>query len=205
VYSSQRAASPHNRLPQEREWIVGLRAGRVEAFDAIVLEYRELLQHLALRLLGRSDVADDVVQDVFVWLWEHRDTINADVNLRAYLYTATRHRALQVVRHEEVEERWTLTLDADMRIPGMGTPEHQPDRQAEQGELSAAVARAFDTLSPRVRQVAILRWQDGLSREEIAVVLGVAVPTVKNQLAVAVRMLRVLLRDFAVSRRGEVQ
>lgn len=181
--------------------MAGICAGELEAFDAIVLAYRELLYRLVFRLLGRSDVADDVVQDVFVWLWEHRETLTPDVNLRAYLYTAARNRALQIVRHEVVEERWTLTLDPDAPLPGMGTSATSPDRHVEHAELSAAIARAFNALSPRVRQVALLRWQDGLSRDEIAAVLGVAMPTVKNQLATAVNTLRKELRAFAVGRR----
>ena len=190
------------RSPQEPEWIAGLRAGQVEAFDAIVLAYRELLYRLSLRMLHRPDVADDVVQDVFVWLWEHRERVDEGTNLRAYLYTAARHRALQVVRHEEVEERLTCTLDPETRVPGMGIAEEAPDRLVEQAEFAAAVVQAFNALSPRVRQVALLRWQDGLSREEIASVLGVAMPTVKNQLAIAVRTLRTLLRDFSTHAEG---
>ena len=147
-------------------------------------------------MLRRSDIAEEVIQDVYLWLWEHRETLEVHGTIRSYLYGAVRNRALALLRHDRLEEQCATEFLAEGASPGEGEEVVPPDVALERAELAAALTRALETLSPRVRQVALLRWRDKLSRAEIATALGVAVPTVNNQLTAAARALRALLAEY---------
>lgn len=168
----------------------------IAAFDTIVLAYDRPLRQFARRMVNDADTADDIVQDVFVWLWEHRHTLAIQGTLRAYLYGAARNRALSVLRRTRTEETCMVHIDSSLAVPGMGTPTQNTDAATERAELANALSRAFDTLPPRTRQAALLRWRDRMSRAEIAEIMNVAVPTVNNQLTQAARVVRALLIDY---------
>jgi RNA polymerase sigma-70 factor, ECF subfamily len=164
-------------------------------FEAAVLAYAQPLVAFAWRYLKSEDAAVDLVQDVFAHLWEHRGEVRIRGTMRAYLFAATRNRALNVIAHARIEARWrersSQEGDASQRPP------LTPDALAEHGELHAAVEAALRSLPPRAREIARLRWIDRLSRREIAEVLGIAVPTVSVHLTRTVKRLRGLLRGFA--------
>jgi len=187
----------HETARAEREHLLArLADSDVAAFEEIVSAHDAPLRAFARRMLHEGDLADDIVQDVFVWLWEHRTMVRPQSTLRSYLYGAVRHRALHVLRRARMEETCALQLDPAFGLPGMGVPEPGTAAAVERRELAAALTRALSTLSPRVRQVALLRWRDRMSRAEIAAIMGVAMPTINNQLTQAARLVRALLADY---------
>lgn len=191
-------SSPLDRPAQtlyqtEADLLTGLRDGEIFAFDTLVRIYSPGLKEYASRMIESADTAEDVVQDVLAWLWEHRTTIEVRGTLRAYLYGSIRNQVISVLRRVRLEERCTTEFLTSSVPVAMGISISRPDVAIEHQELAQALTRALDQLSPRVRQVALLRWRDRLSRPEIAMILGVALPTVNNQLTVAARVLRRLL------------
>jgi RNA polymerase sigma-70 factor (ECF subfamily) len=119
--------------------------------------------------------------------------------VRGYFYTAVRNRALDVRKREQAERaRWT---DESSDVPaGMAHDTPGPEHEMYRQEVAARVNAALDTLAPRAREAALLRWRDGLSRPEIAAIMGVAVPTINNQLTSAARVMRALLADLRSER-----
>ncbi len=163
------------------------------AFEQMVLTYAQPLTAFAWRYVQSDELAIDLVQDVFAHVWEHRDEIDVRVNLRAYLFAATRNRALNTLAHARIEARWQERAARD------GGERTAPEacEAAERTELSAAIAGALRSLPPRAQEIARLRWIDRLSRREIAEVLGIAPPTVSVHLTRTVKRLRQLLGRFA--------
>jgi RNA polymerase sigma-70 factor, ECF subfamily len=160
-----------------------------------VLSHAQSLVAFAWRYLKSEEAAVDLVQDVFAHLWEHRAELQIRGTMRAYLFAATRNRALNAIEHARIEARWRERSACD------GDPSYRPpvtpDTLTEHGELHAAVEAALRSLPPRAQEIARLRWIDRLSRREIAEVLGIAVPTVSVHLTRTVKRLRGLLRGFA--------
>lgn len=179
----------------DQELIVRLRSGDVSAFDTIVLLYNDALEEYAWRITHDTDLTRDIVQDVFVRLWDIRASLEIRGTLQSYLYGSVRNRAISMLRHAQVEEQCVLDFLHDSATPWQGERILPPDIALERQELAVKMTEALATLSPRVRQVALLRWRDKLSRPEIAAILGVSVPTVNNQLTTAARILRPLLMD----------
>jgi RNA polymerase sigma-70 factor, ECF subfamily len=183
-------SSPAASSDLERAWVARSRAGDAKAFESIFRLYYQHLCEFAERLLRSPDAARDSVQDVFVRIWEQRQSCRGCDNLRAYLYTAVRNRALKIIRHRGIVQRGHARMSGERASPGTGSTPATPEEHTRLVELSAAVDRAIQQLPERSREAYLLHRQHGMSYAEIAEVMGVSVRTVENHIARALRGLR---------------
>src|SRR6266496_5057564 len=130
-----------------------------------------------LRFVGSADAAEDLVQDLFLHLWDTRGPRDAVRLTRPYLYVAARNRALKYLRHRRVASAWIDRIEA-ADAPVADTPEDI----CLQRELNGAVHRALADLPARARSIFLLRRRDQLSYQEIAARVGVSLGTVKSQM-----------------------
>lgn len=180
---------------EELEWapvIARVRAGDSAALGAIFHAFVLPLCAYAARAVRSRETAAELVQDVFYRIWRGRANWEVGRSLRAYLYRATRNRALDYLRHERLERRWAEHV---VREPdAQDRPRVVPaDEAVETQEMVSALSRALDGLPERRRLVFVLRWREGLSHQEIADRMGVTVKTVENQLTRAIQALRARL------------
>jgi len=132
-----------------------------------------LLWRIAVARTRDADVAEDAVQDVFVALWNRRDAITPDMDLRTYLATAVINRARDVGKHQRVVAGVEARVkNATLSVGTMGQPAQQPDHIVEARELRGAYQEALCTLNERERIAVLLRWEEDLTFDQIAQVLG---------------------------------
>jgi len=144
-----------------------------------------------LRFVGSAEAAQDLVQDLFLRLWDSRGPRDATRLTRPYLYVAARNRALKYLRHRRVVAAWVARA-AREEPPGSDTPEDL----CLCGELDDVVQRAIADLPARCRAVFVLRRREQLSYREIATRLGVSLGTVKSQMWRATLRLREELAPY---------
>ncbi len=168
----------------DRQLLDGLRRGDHDAFDAIFRTHYPALVGLAESLLRGRGLAEEVVQEVMLELWRRRESLHVEESLRAYLFRATRNRALNQLRHERVRVAAAPRLQVDTSSSAEAEP------NLVQQEIDAALAQAMNTLPPRCREVFELSRVHGLRYAEIADTLGVSVKTVEAQMGKALRILR---------------
>lgn len=184
----------------DRELLSGLRGeGREEAYSAIFRAYYARLVVLGAGMLRDRAAAEDVVQEVMLELWRRRDSIAVHESLRAYLYQATRNRALNQLRRGRVEERAEPRLT--MEHPGVPSA----DAGAGEEELRRAIREAVAAMPDGVREAFELSRTHGLTYAEIAGVLGIAVKTVEARMGRALRTLRDRLAPWLPATRSEVE
>lgn len=178
--------------PLELDWVARIRAGDGAAFEAMFRQYYEPLLRFALTYLPVRESAEDLVQDVFYRIWEHRERWAVRTTLAAYLYAAVRNRALDYVRHQLVEQQWEerALLARDVTAATLRVPPVSALAQLELGELDLVIRRAVDRLPERCRQTFLLSRVHGLAYAEIAAVMGTSVKTVKIQMGRALKALR---------------
>jgi RNA polymerase sigma-70 factor, ECF subfamily len=175
-----------------------IRAGDQAAFEQLYLAYYQPLCACVLMLTGRRDLAEELVQDVFCWIWEHRGDWNpADGGVRGYLYRAARNRALNHLKRHHLECRTAGTLEGDPAAPELGRPARSPDATAEQIDFDDALARALGELTPRCREACVLHWQHGLTYPEVATAMGVTVKAIEALITRSLKTLRIALGPFA--------
>jgi len=161
-----------------------LSRGDEGAYDAIFRASYAPLVRLGEAMVRDRAVAEELVQDVLLELWRRRDRLAVEGSLRAYLFQATRNRALNHLRHVQVERRGAVHA-----VVPEARDATAPARLVAE-EMQDAVRRAVDELSPRCREVFELSRVHGLRYVEIAQTLGVSVKAVEAQMGKALRILR---------------
>jgi RNA polymerase sigma-70 factor (family 1) len=179
----------------ERELIAAIRLGDYAAFDRLFRDYVDRLCAYACNLLRSSDEARDVVQDLFLWIWQHRAQWSVPGTLKTYLYQATHNRAIDRLRHRNVERafRNTHADDPDI-VPRIVRP--VAHERLEAADLALLARRAIAGLPPRCRQVFVLKQQHGLTYAQIAEVMQLSPKTVENHLARALAGMRAQLEEW---------
>lgn len=169
--------------------------GDAGAFRALFEAYASPLVGFAASILGATPPAEDVVHDLFAYLWTHRYTLEVAGTLRTYLYRATRNRCCSVLRHERVKH---ATEDATGTTFLSFPPPESADAELGRAELALAIERAVAALPTRAREVWKLNRDDQLTYAEIAQVLGISTKTVETHMGRAFKALRVRLADWRV-------
>jgi RNA polymerase sigma-70 factor (family 1) len=180
----------------DRMLLAQMSAGEAHAFAALFSRYYDALCAFANGYTASRSEAEEVVEDVFVRLWELREHLEVRASLKSYLYTATRNRALNRLRDQRAEGRRLEEARFDSAPPGMGQPKPSLEEEMQATEFARAVARAVEQLPPRTRQVFLLHRQHGLTYAEIATALEISPKTVENLLGRALKHLRAHLAPF---------
>ena len=136
----------------------------------------------ALHYVGDVDIAEDIVQECFMKLWERLEQGSAVDNRRAYLYMTVRNRCLDQLRRKGIPTESLKPYDTYGII--------DDDDAAERSQTEAKLWTAIDSLPEKCREVFILSKRDGLKYEEIAEELGLSVNTVRNQISKALKILK---------------
>jgi RNA polymerase sigma-70 factor (family 1) len=189
--SASGAASEVRHPSSEIEWVEAIRAGDGSAFEALFHAYHAPLCTFAYRYLGARDLAEEIVQEVFLVVWERRRTWEVRTSVKGYLCTAVRNAALSYLRHERVVRR----SEGDIRDFQAPSPP-RPDLEALEQETVVAVQDAVARLPERCRLVFTLHREQGLTYAEVAEVLGISPRTVEVQIGRALKSLRQGLADL---------
>lgn len=140
------------------------------------------------RLVGSPAAAEDVVQDLFVSVWERRDEWRArGASLAPVLYIAARNRAFNVLKRRRIEDRSQQVLVLDERASAGA------DETLRWGEMKSAIDRAVDALPEQCRLIFTLSRRDGMTYGQIARALEISVKTVETQMGRALKALRTRL------------
>jgi RNA polymerase sigma-70 factor (ECF subfamily) len=171
----------------DRALLDRLKDGDQAAFDAIFRAHYSPLVILAQSLLHDRSASEDVVQEVMLELWRRRTTVTIQESLRAYLVRSTRNRALNQIRHANVQKRAEPHLIGEESIAAAGAS------GLVANELGDAINAAVAELPPACREVFRLSREQGLRYAEIAETLGISIKTVESQMGKALKHLRTRL------------
>jgi RNA polymerase sigma-70 factor, ECF subfamily len=177
----------------ERVWADRIRAGDMEAFEALYRAYWHRLYAFAFRYVHSREDAEEVAQDVFFRIWRGREDWVPAGAVRNYLYLAVRNAARDRLERAAVARRWG---------GGQVATAAEIESTLEAAELVAAVERALAELPPKRSAVCKLRLIDGLSYAQIADRLGICEKTVETQLARGLKFLRDRIRPAMVADPG---
>lgn len=173
-------------------------AVRVPEAEALLVEcferdYRSL-QRLAFLMLGDRDLAEDVVQEVFLRTFSGWHRLREPDRAGAYLRTGVVNMCRSRMRHRYVEQKGNAAVAARPDAEGQTD---QPGEASDSTWLASAVLEAVRTLPPRQRAAVVLRYYSDLSEADMAAALGCAQGTVKSQLAKARATLAIRLGGLA--------
>ena len=164
-------------------------AGEQLSLEILFRAYHRKLCSFARSYVTCPDVAEELVEDVFLRLWEQRENGHACVNPRGYLYAAVRNQALKHLAHERVVRATAARVQGEGFSPAMSQASAPADDEVQANELADAFSVAVEQLPARCREAYTLH-HSGLSYVEIGETMGTSSRTVETQVRNAKRMLR---------------
>ena len=168
------------------ELLIRLKNGDMLAFDQIYEIYSHKLFSFVFRILKDEAGADDVVQEVFVKIWESRERLDDYKLLNSYIFTIAYNNSIDLIRKKINNNKYLEHLKISATINFTPTIVSQ----IEYDELNKEVEKLIVKLPERQKQVYLLHREEGLTYPEIAERLGISKNTVENHMVKALKYLR---------------
>lgn len=173
----------------ERFLLSAIQNGDLKAYGILFRRYYPMLCAYATRFVELKD-AEEIVQDVMLWLWETRQTQTFETSLSQYLFRTVYHRAInQIVRHQSQLRADTLFYE-NMQEMLQDTDFYQLE------ELQKRIKEAVEALPPTYREAFVMHRFENKSYKDIAEILQVSSKTVDYRIQQALKQLRITLKDY---------
>ena len=165
--------------------------GDKEAFRFFFEKYYPDLCNLVNLYLHDSVMTEEIVQDIFIYLWEKKEKIKIESSVKSYLLKASKNKSINFIRNEKSKLSIHNKLaDLDKTVTDM------PDSVMDANQLREVINAAIDSLPDRCREVYILGKEKNMSYKEISEELGISVKTVEVHMGKALKKLREQLRPY---------
>ena len=155
------------------------------AFTELYNRFKGILYIYACKITRDNDIAEDLVQDVFIYLWDKRQSINFTSSIGSYLYSSVRYKFFDLIDKQKVRADYVQAFQAFL-----DQGEYLTDNYISEKELAATIEKEVANLPAKMREVFLLSRKDNLTNKEIAERLNISEKTVKNQLSTALKTLR---------------
>ena len=168
-------------------------------FEDIYLSYFSKMKYFAKEYVISEEDAENIVQDVFVELWENKEMLNMHMNLIAYLFTTIKNKCLNQLRHKLVVQETASKLQEEYTISlrmNLDSLEAFDNNLFSDQDIEKIISRALDTLSEKCRTIFIMSKIEGKKQKEIAQELNISINTIETQMGIAYKKLRIELKDY---------
>lgn len=181
---------PENELWQQ------IQQGSLQAYEKLFHKLYAPLCSYANQYLSDPDEAENLVQELFCYLWENKDTLEISTGIKPYLYKSVFHRSLNTIKRSKRMEP-ILNEEGEYK-PSVLQQSSLQEQPTTTNELQEQYHQALLDMPEGRRTIFQLSRMEGLTYREIADNLEISVKTVENQMSKALGFLRVRLLDFLV-------
>ena len=173
-------------------------SGDEKIFERIFNTYYNSLVYYAKEYIIIEDQARDVAQEAFIKLWEKRQSLSPDSNIKAYLYITTRNLCLNYLDHIRVGQRFRRMKERDiLTIELNSIALHDPTAEhLIASELESQIEKLINELPEQNKKVFRMHRFDGMKYSEIAQKLNISVKAVEAHISRALRHLKDHLKDY---------
>lgn len=162
-----------------------LQKGNVAAFDSLFEGYSYKLFGFALKYFKNESDAEELVQEVFVKVWENRQTLKSELSFKSYLFTIALNQIRKHFNKQAISLRYLETLENEQ--------EYTNNQAANNDNYETALLQInliIEQIPPRRREIFLKSKLEGKSSKEIATELNISAGTVDNQVSDALRFIR---------------
>lgn len=156
-----------------------------QAIELICNKYHSFLYHIAFKVVKSPETASDIVQNVFLKLWEKRLELNSINNIEAWLYRVTKNELVDFLRKTAADNRLKQKLWENMPVATTDTEENMDGKYCKE-----IISKAVNLLPPQRKLIYTLNRDSGLNYQQIAEKLSISKHTVKNHLSLALRSIQ---------------
>jgi RNA polymerase sigma-70 factor (family 1) len=177
-------ANDHDITVQLRELQTRIAKDDETAFTQLYLHFGKKLIHFSVSLVRSKEIAEELVEDVFVKLWANRNHIIEIENLTVYLYVAVKNKSLNALS-QKAKELVAASFDyLDTTVDEFAA---DPYDLMITAEMMSRMHHAIESLPPRCKMIFKLIREDGLRYKEVGDILNISVNTIDAQMAIAVK------------------
>lgn len=166
--------------------------GNERAFLKIFELHHHALYRHVIRFVKSPDLASDIVQDVFIKLWENRSSIKVEHSLKAYLFTIARNHVLNVLKRASIEE----SIKKEIITYAQQSHTSNEDNVVYK-DFTSFAEKAIESLPPQRRLIFKMHIDEGKDNEQIATSLNISKNTVRDHLVKATKFVRNYLKVYA--------
>lgn len=176
----------------EKTLITALHNGEEAAMESLFRSHYEGMCSYANTFLNDIDESEEVVQQLFVQLWEKRASLKITNSIQSYLYRAVRNTSLNKIKHGKVRQLYAEEISSMVQ-------QSEPSSSITlQKELQEQINKAIDGLPEQCKLIFKMSRFEELKYAEIATQLGLSIKTIENQMGKALRIMREKLKDYLV-------
>ncbi|WP_341903835.1 RNA polymerase sigma-70 factor [Fluviicola taffensis] len=174
---------------EEKQVITQVVTGDLNTFEMVFRDYYKPLVRYGSTFLKDSDEAEDVVQQVFVSLWEKRTQLDIHTSIRAVLYKSVQNACLNKIKHLKIRAGYAEDLKATV-------VQHDSSDPVQVNELNERIQVAVENMPEQCGRIFKMSRFEQLRYQEIADQLGLSVKTIENQMGKALKIVREELKDY---------
>ncbi len=171
-------------MDSDKKVFTAIIEGDRKAFGELFHKYYGVLCDYAYSYLNDVNESEDVVQDVFVYIWNNREVIRLNNSIKSYLFSSVKHGALNVLKHRIVKRKHSSLLLKFLE--DLGREEYTEEETYQLRQVRSAIQR----LSPQCRFIFIKSCLEGKKYKEIAEEMHISVNTVKSHISKANRIIQ---------------
>jgi RNA polymerase sigma factor (sigma-70 family) len=178
----------HPKMSEDELLWRKLLRGNVAAFETLMTSHFRVLFQYGLKFSPDEEFVKDTIQDLFLYIWERRQNLNADIPVIPYLMASLRRMmnraSVTGVSYIPSFENHPMLFDVKFCV------EKEYIRHESSRLLSYRLNKILDKLPPRQKEAIYLKFYQELTREQIALVMNISPQTVSNVLQIAMKQLR---------------
>lgn len=181
-----------NPVNNDQALLLRMAAGEEESFNQLFNIYWDKVYATALILTKSNQLAEDIAQEVFLRLWQHREKADGIENLEAFLFITARNLIYNRLSRIKLEIAYNNYLQHQFTAPGKDIED-----RAEFRQLREIIAAGIHQLPPQQQKAFRLSREEGLNHEAISQQMGVSRATVKDYIVRSIAFLRKYLQEHA--------
>ena len=180
-------------LYNDEELMQEIKADNMFAFDVLYKKYSKKLYKFGYSILKSKEETENLIQDVYLNLWENRHKVEKDSSVKSYVFTITYNSAISVIRKKAKESQFVEYLKSLQQI------NIEPvNVELEYNELTKKLDEIVKALPQRQKEVYLMHKVDGLKYSEITERLHISVNTIENHMSRALKTIRKKLGNYSL-------
>jgi RNA polymerase sigma-70 factor (ECF subfamily) len=177
----------------DEELMLEIKADNMFAFDVLYNKYCKRVYKFGYSILKSQEESENLMQDVFLSLWENRQKVKKDSSIKSYVFTITYNSAVSIIRKKAKESEFVEYLKSLQEIS-----EEPVNVELEYNELADKLDEIIKGLPQRQKEVYLLHRIEGLKYSEIAKRLNISVNTIENHMSRALKTIREKLGSYSL-------
>ncbi len=183
--------------PSDVDLMLGIQSGDADALSQLYDRYSGIMKALILRIIHNETEADDLLQEVFMEIWNQAKNFSAEKGKPlGWMVTLTRRRAIDALRKKQAYARAEERLQAEPERQPLAWVENTTEKDIEAGDTRVLMAKVINSLPEAQQQVIELAFFQGMSQREIAFHTNVPLGTVKTRLELGLKKIYEGLKEL---------